>query len=313
MRTTVVFHLLVVLLSAMVSTEWRAVDSINPATCKIDRETRVDADTIKYIQQECRDDPPDPKNKKNSFFESAPPERIDPEEVRTPQKHIENIIEDYDQCIPDQEVPGHCQSNPDINACPDGTYPIVRQISDPEGRLLEQFTYCPNDKLPGPEGPEQQVKPTERQPPKISPAVFRTFPIRGSKIGSDPSKFTLRNGFTHFWASDDTQNFSEEIDGFTIRIKAIPVQWNWDYGDGSTRNFNVPGVSSPNHTLHDETPTSHVYKETGKFNVVVTTLYRGEFSVDGGAWQSIPGQAAVPSDPVVMDVWRTQKQLIAFD
>ncbi|MGO3857102.1 MAG: PKD domain-containing protein, partial [Glutamicibacter arilaitensis] len=59
------------------------------------------------------------------------------------------------------------------------------------------------------------------------------------------------------------------------------------------------------------TSTSHSYSDTGTFQVEVTTLYRGEFSVDGGTWQAIPGQAAVPSEPIEIDVWRTEKELIA--
>jgi len=135
----------------------------------------------------------------------------------------------------------------------------------------------------------------------------------GSSIQSAPNKFSLRNGHTHFWASKDTQEFKSNLSGSDVRIKAIPIQWNWNYGDGATRNLSFPGEAMPSHTLHDETPTSHSYSETGKFGVKVTTLYRGEFSVDGGPWQAIPGQAAVPSNTLPIDVWRTKKELIAND
>lgn len=220
---------------------------------------------------------------------------------------------DFNICRFGSEYGRSCDANPDISPCDDGTYPIVRQLfregdnSSPE-QVIKNYQYCPNE--PEPDLPND-VKVVEII--KVSNKQFRSFPIRASKLSSDPSKFSLKNGYTHFWASKDPQTFDIRMGDTPVKIKAFPVQWNWDYGDGNTKNFNVPGESSPNHTLHDETPTSHVYKETGKFKVVVTTLYRGEFSVDGGAWQSIPGQAAVPSDPVVMDVWRTQKQLIAFD
>ena len=301
------------LIATLITPAWfySGIDTSNGAqACESIDTTRMNPDSVDYSHKPCKATPkeanPDswlhtPRKLKQPRQRNRAPER---ERIR---------IEDFETCIPGLELHKKCRSNPDVRPCKDGSYPIIRHYLDSKGRLLNRVRHCPEDGPLRNDVKEDRIQGVTVEKPRISPEQFRTFPIRGSKIASDPSKFTLRNGFTHFWASDDTQNFSEEIDSFTIRIKAIPVQWNWDYGDGNTRNFNVPGESSPNHTLHDETPTSHVYKETGKFNVVVTTLYRGEFSVDGGAWQSIPGQAAVPSDPVVMDVWRTQKQLIAFD
>ena len=237
---------------------------------------------------------------------------VEQQQKKRPGKNIYEVRE-FDTCPVGPENGRSCDTNPDTRTCDDGTYPIIRQVIRQGGdgrapRIVNSFSRCPED--PQPQLPKDaQVVEVVR----VSIEQFRAFPIKASQAHSDPSKFSLRNGHTHFWASGNEQSFALTIGDSSVRVRAIPVQWNWDYGDGNTKNFNVPGESSPNHTLHDETPTSHVYKETGKFNVVVTTLYRGEFSVDGGAWQSIPGQAAVPSDPLVMDVWRTQKQLIAFD
>lgn len=49
-----------------------------------------------------------------------------------------------------------------------------------------------------------------------------------------------------------------------------------------------------------------MYEETGDFEVVVTTLFNGEFSVDGGPWLPIPGEANVASEPVSISVWRSE-------
>ncbi|NQD40704.1 hypothetical protein HP453_08165 [Glutamicibacter halophytocola] len=219
-------------------------------------------------------------------------------------------IRSYDICVPGLETIKGCDSNPDIKPCSDGTYPIVLQVYSQEGKYLSRQIYCPGDPKP-PKVPKELVK-TERRI-VVTPEKFRTYPIMGSSIQSAPNKFSLRNGHTHFWASKDTQEFKSNLSGSDVRIKAIPIQWNWNYGDGATRNLSFPGEAMPSHTLHDETPTSHSYSETGKFGVKVTTLYRGEFSVDGGPWQAIPGQAAVPSNTLPIDVWRTKKELIAND
>ncbi|WP_162989297.1 hypothetical protein [Glutamicibacter nicotianae] len=215
---------------------------------------------------------------------------------------------DFDACIPGQESVNSCNSIPDQTRCDDGTFPITRQVLNEEGRVLRQYRYCPGD-------PPKFNIPEEQLIEEISIDIerFRSYPIQASAISSDPNEFSLRNGHTHLWATAENQTFNSNLSGSTVRIKAIPIQWNWNYGDGTTRNLDFPGEPAPNHTLRDETPTSHSYGETGKFKVGVTTLYRGEFSVDGGPWQAIPGQAAVASTPIEIDVWRTEKELIAND
>jgi len=245
--------------------------------------------------------PPDPDSKDNAENKR-----------RVSNKQKKYHIRDYQTCVPGTENTKGCDSNPDQSTCPDGTYPIIRQLLDNNGRLVNQYQYCPGDP-PKMEIPEDGR--IEEAPRAIIITVekFRSYPIKASKIQSSPNKFSLRNGHTHFWASKEVQEFKSEISDQNVKIKAIPIQWNWNYGDGSTRNLNFPGEAMPSHTLHDETKTSHSYTKTGKFGVTVTTLYRGEFSVDGGPWQAIPGQAAVPSNSLPIDVWRTEKELIAND
>lgn len=213
---------------------------------------------------------------------------------------------DFDACIPGRESVNICDSIPDQTRCDDGTFPITRQLLDENGRVIRQYRYCLGD-------PPKITIPEEQVIPEISIDIerFRSYPIKASSINSEPNEFSLRNGHTHLWATAETQAFNSDLSGSAVRIKAIPIQWNWNYGDGTTRNLDFPGDPMPHHTLRDETPTSHSYGETGTFKVGVTTLYRGEFSVDGGAWQAIPGQAAVASVPIEIDVWRTEKELIA--
>ncbi|WP_159609368.1 hypothetical protein [Glutamicibacter sp. JC586] len=231
---------------------------------------------------------------------------------RQPSNRNKYHFRDYQTCVPGTENVKGCDSNPDQSTCPDGTYPINRQLLDTKGRLVDQYQYCPGDP-PKMEIPEDGR--IEEAPRAIIITVekFRSYPIKASKIQSSPNKFSLRNGHTHFWASKEVQEFKSEISDQNVKIKAIPIQWNWKYGDGAKRNLTFPGEAMPSHTLHDETKTSHSYIKTGKFGVTVTTLYRGEFSVDGGPWQAIPGQAAVPSNSLPIDVWRTEKELIAND
>ena len=219
---------------------------------------------------------------------------------------------DYsDDCRIGLEIVRGCDQNPDENSCEDGSAPYIRIIrfntGPRSGDILTQDRFCPGDETPpGGIQPEQFVEVIT-----VTPEQFRRFPIRASKINSDPKQFSLRNGHTHLWASAEEQTFTTDINGTSVRVRATPVRWAWNYGDGSTRNFETPGEERPDHSLHDATETSHSYSETGTFQVNLTTLYHGEFMVPGGSWQTIPGQAAVPSEAVPIDVWRTEKELIA--
>ncbi|MCW4464524.1 PKD domain-containing protein [Glutamicibacter sp. MNS18] len=220
-------------------------------------------------------------------------------------------VEHSESCGNSPEIFENCSTNPDAQRCADGSFPFIETIfgveGDDEGRLISQGPRCPGDPAPG--VPFDEILEEIR----ITPEQFRSFPIQPAELISDPEQFSLRNGHTHLWAESETQNFNTVIEGISVELRAIPIQWMWDYGDGTKRNLNHPGEPAPNHTLHHETPTSHSYTETGIFQVNLTTLYRGEFRIVGEGWQSIPGQAAVPSEAVPIDVWRTEKELVAPD
>ncbi len=55
-----------------------------------------------------------------------------------------------------------------------------------------------------------------------------------------------------------------------------------------------------------ETPTSHRYTRTGDFQLTLTTYFAGDYSVDGGPFQPVAGEAAVVSEPHFMSIWRTE-------
>lgn len=284
------------------------VQILTTTTCpKADDQVGLGDDNAEHRSKSCDSDGPEDTRLKNFqtwMEENGQPEHADKDKVKKPKYRIR----DFDECLTGNENKSSCYVNPDIQPCSDGSLPITRQIYTIQNVLVQQFKYCPGDPPPSDLPQDLFIEQI-----RIDIEKFRSFPIKGSSIQSAPNKFSLRNGHTHFWASEDTQEFRSNLSGSDVRIKAIPIQWNWNYGDGATRNLSFPGEAMPSHTLHDETPTSHSYSETGKFGVKVTTLYRGEFSVDGGPWQAIPGQAAVPSNTLPIDVWRTEKELIAND
>lgn len=194
--------------------------------------------------------------------------------------------------------------------CSDGGYQTARSIfaiNGPRaGQLISTVLYCGNE-------PDLSVPGAENDIARVSSEEFQRLPIAASEIASQPDGFSLRNGHAHMYATSETQDFNISLSDQDVRVKAIPMSYVWTYGDGTSRTLDFPGEPRPNHSFEDETPSSHVYQETGDFTVGMSTRFRGEYSTEGGPWTPIPGVATVPSESMVMSVWKTKKLLVSTD
>jgi hypothetical protein len=140
---------------------------------------------------------------------------------------------------------------------------------------------------------------------------FQSQPIIAATVVSEPNNFGLLGGHNNFWADVDEQEFTFETLGDQVTIRAWPVAYDWNYGDGTTRTTQTAGNPVPEADwLLVETPTSHVYGATGDYNVVLSTRFNGDYSVNGGPWIPIAGQAAVDSEPHFVSIWRSDNRLV---
>ncbi|GAA5228140.1 hypothetical protein GCM10025778_26730 [Paeniglutamicibacter antarcticus] len=216
-------------------------------------------------------------------------------------------IEYYRQCEPSLTVELGCDANPDA-PCADGSYPLLRLIyavnGPRRGELVGRSSYCSTE-------PSIEIPGAEQDIAKVTPERFRDLPLLASTIISQPENFSLRNGHAHMYANSKSQSFNVTIFDQDVRIRALPVSYGWNYGDGTTRQLSFPGTAMAKRGFDEPTTSSHVYKETGDFGVGLTTRFRGEYSTEGGPWTPIPGVANVPSEPITMSVWRTKKILVA--
>lgn len=169
----------------------------------------------------------------------------------------------------------------------------------------------------------QPIQPTEAEPaepvegeeapppmPVVTLADFQQLNIAPSTIQTDSGGFGLRNAHTNFYASSEPQTLNVQMLGQDVAIQAVPVQWTWNYGDGSpARTLGQPGAAQTE--FNQELDTTHVYEDTGQYPVRLTTAYRGQYSVNDGPWLPIPGTAQVPSTPVTADIWRSKTKNVA--
>ena len=99
------------------------------------------------------------------------------------------------------------------------------------------------------------------------------------------------------------------------RIRAVPVAYRYEYGDGQELRTHQPGTprssSSSSTTTSSssgvkETSTSYAYPQVGNFHAYVTVTYAGQYSIDGGPWQFFGTEVSRISEPVLVRVWESE-------
>lgn len=87
--------------------------------------------------------------------------------------------------------------------------------------------------------------------------------------------------------SNEPQGFIVELRGQLYHVGAIPLDFEWNFGDGSPPIVTAdPGKPWPDHTVW------HRYSASGTATPTLTTRWAGAFQVDGiGEWYEIPGTA----------------------
>ncbi|MGJ9424942.1 hypothetical protein ACHABX_03740 [Nesterenkonia halotolerans] len=144
--------------------------------------------------------------------------------------------------------------------------------------------------------------------------AFATLPIAGGAVQFEPDLlgFGYKDRHTHMFAEVETQTLSETLLGIPVEIRVQPQTFNWNYGDGTSGVTYDPGEAMPDNwagetvvKTNQETPTSHIYTDTGRFPVALTTTFVGEYRVGGGGpWIVIPGSVDVQASPGEADIWR---------
>lgn len=161
--------------------------------------------------------------------------------------------------------------------------------------------------------PQPATTETKEEVPEVSASDFAVLPIKAPKVGADLDGFGLRNGVTNIYVTGGVQVLQTDVLGQGVQVRATPVAYAFDYGDGSPINrTKKPGAPLPVGTLRNpdtafetDTATSHRYKETGTYYASVTTTFSGEYRVAGGPWQQIQGTTDVSGAPFTIDIWRT--------
>lgn len=141
---------------------------------------------------------------------------------------------------------------------------------------------------------------------------FQRSPVAPAEIGSQPGPHTLRGKDTNVWANATTQTFNITMLGQQVTITATPVAYTWNYGDGNVWGP-TPVHGAPLHQdrIGERTQSSHVYTETGRLAINLTTHFSGSYTVNGGPELPIAGRGNIVSAPLPITVWRAETNLYA--
>jgi len=141
---------------------------------------------------------------------------------------------------------------------------------------------------------------------------FKQLPVQSAKVTVQPGPHTLKGMETNVFAEAREQAFDVVILGQNVHLEATPVEYTYNYGDGTTFGPTMfAGGSITEDEWGTKTRTSHVYKQTGDFRLAVTTAFRGTYSVNGGPPLPITGSGQFASPGQLVSVWRSETRQVA--
>ncbi|WP_225753147.1 PKD domain-containing protein [Actinotalea sp. Marseille-Q4924] len=189
-----------------------------------------------------------------------------------------------------------------VRSCADGTAaldPLFRRPTDPTTGL---FT-----------GPWEQVDDGGcPEDPAVTVAMtaedFRRLPLVPSTPSYQPVDGRgLVNKPLIVYTDPAPQTLATTVLGVPVTVRATPVQYAWDFGDGASPLVTTdPGAPYPDDTV------SRPYAVPGEYAVRLTTTWRGEFRVSGtGPWTPVDGTATTTSAPFTATVEEAIPRLVA--
>lgn len=134
---------------------------------------------------------------------------------------------------------------------------------------------------------------------------FAKLPVKAPVAHAGPERGWLPvNMVNVLYTEAEPQLLETELLDTPLRIRATPVQFHWDLGDGNTITTSDPGKPFPSERISSE------YRFEGWYDITLTTTFTGQFSVDGGPWQDIDGSIEVESDPVELFAKSLESRLV---
>ena len=182
----------------------------------------------------------------------------------------------------------------------------------PVGETITNHLFGDTCTLNDPEAAQQAQSEYERIITEMHTHLLELIPAHPHlTLDSAHPPHTSKGEETNFYTTlEGSSNiFEGDLPIGRTRIRAVPVAYRYEYGDG--RDLKTHSAGSPvssqysGQPLH-ETSTSYVYPMVGNFHAYVTVTYAGQYSIDGGPWQFFGAEVSRVSEPVLVRVWESE-------
>jgi len=127
-------------------------------------------------------------------------------------------------------------------------------------------------------------------PEALAREVRDHLPVPGLRISSNPRR-GLVGLKSWFWLEGGGQPLADSLSRFGVRVEveARPVNFRWEFGDGTERITTSPGRPYPHRPS-----VTHIYQRSSAsfergYPVSVTTVFDVRWRTNGGRWRSLSG------------------------
>ncbi len=134
-------------------------------------------------------------------------------------------------------------------------------------------------------------------------------------LAAEPDGWAVIDRPANFVARTQQQIVPGILLGEPAEVRFTPIEYTWDYGDGTARATSEAGASWEELGLDEltETPTSHTYKERGRVTALLTVTYAAEYRFLGPAWIPVIGTLDVSTSPFPVSVVSADTMLVSGD
>ncbi|WP_226832128.1 PKD domain-containing protein [Brachybacterium sp. FME24] len=142
----------------------------------------------------------------------------------------------------------------------------------------------------------------------ITVSDFQSMPVAPLVASAGPEDGWLPVSMVNVLHADaDSQTLETEVLTVPVSVRAVPVSYHWDLGDGNEITTKSPGEAYPSEEV------SGTYAGEGWYDVTLTTTFSGQFAVNGGPWQDIDGTIEVASEPIPIYSKSLESRLVDGD
>ncbi|HEX3732739.1 MAG TPA: PKD domain-containing protein [Mycobacteriales bacterium] len=153
-------------------------------------------------------------------------------------------------------------------------------------------------------------------PGSLAVEEFYKTKAKVSRPNIAPNTTTLANFPNIFWSDVKAYEAPTDITVANVRLKFLPVKYLWSFGDGETMTLGDPGKAYDPNLIKVTQDADRYYKNIhryaslGTFNVTLTVVFNGQYSVDGGDWIDIAGSVQATSPPHSLAVKEARGELV---